>query len=47
MVRQNWGVFLNTSTVGTISVGAPVYYALGNYTTGVTIGIVTAMENRK
>jgi hypothetical protein len=30
-------VFLNTSTTGSISFAAPVYYALGNYTTSVVI----------
>jgi hypothetical protein len=42
MVVCNYGspqlaVFLNTSTPGSISFAAPVYYALGNYTTGVVI----------
>jgi len=32
------GVCLNTSTVGTISVAAAVYYPVGSYTTAVTIG---------
>ena len=31
-------VFRNTSTPGNVSIAAPVYYALGNYSTGVTIG---------
>ncbi|HEY4107638.1 FG-GAP-like repeat-containing protein [Puia sp.] len=30
-------IFRNTSTSGNISIGSPVYYALGNYTTGLTV----------
>jgi hypothetical protein len=42
IILANYGspqlaIFRNTSTSGTISLAAPVYYALGNYTTGVRV----------